>query len=188
MDNFTSLSGQLLVSLPSMKGDYFSQTLTLLIEHNPDGAFGLVVNRPLDADLSELLVNHDRFNFTADILRRVPLLETGPVEQNRLFFLHSNELQLNYSVPINNDVSLSSSSDLVSAISKQEGPVDVIAGLGYAGWSAGQLENEIKGDVWLVTPYVHDAVFNMAYNDRPQLAADAIGIDLSLIAPRTGHG
>ena len=187
MDSFTSLSGQLLVSLPSMEGDYFSQTLTLLIEHNPDGAFGLVVNRPLDADLGQLLATDDRFDFTTDILSKVPLLETGPVEQNRLFFLHTNELQLNYSMPINNDVSLSTSVNLVSAICKQEGPADVIAGLGYAGWSAGQLEKEIKGDVWLVTPYFHDAVFNMPYEDRPQLAADAIGIDLNLIAPITGH-
>ena len=188
MNSFTSLSGQLLVSLPSMKGDYFSHTVTLLIEHNRDGAFGLVVNRPLDADLSDLLNDDNEFDFTTDLHSMVPLLETGPVEQNRLFFLHSSERHFSYSVPINNEISLSTSLDLLHAIPKQEGPADLIAGLGYAGWSGGQLENEIKADVWLVTPYVHNAVFNMPYEDRPQLAADAIGIDLNLIAPTLGHG
>ena len=188
MNSFTSLSGQLLVSLPSMKGDHFRHTVTLLIEHNRDSAFGLVVNRPLDADLSDLLTDDNGFDFTTDLHSMVPLLETGPVQQNRLFFLHSSERHFSYSVPINNEVSLSTSLDLLQAISKQEGPADVFAGLGYAGWSGGQLENEIKADVWLVTPYVHNAVFNMPYEDRPQLAADAIGIDLNLIAPTLGHG
>ena len=65
---------------------------------------------------------------------------------------------------------------------------DIMAGLGYAGWSGGQLEDEIRRDVWLVTPYVHEAVFNSACEDRPQIAANAIGVDLNLIAPTPGHG
>jgi len=187
MENFTPLSGQLLVSLPSMQGDYFSQTVTLLIEHNRDGAFGLVVNRPLEANLADLLTDDD-FDFAVDLHGQVPLMETGPVEQNRLFFLHSGDKDFDNSARINEQVSLCTSMDLLRAISDKEGPHDVVAGLGYAGWSGGQLENEIKADVWLVTPYVHDAVFNSPYEDRPQLAADAIGIDLNLIAPTPGHG
>ena len=188
MESFTSLSGHLLVSLPSIKGDYFRQTVTLLVEHSKEGAFGLVVNRPTNVNLSDLLVDHDEFYFPKEFQEAIPLLETGPVEQNRLFFLHSNERELSYSVPVNNRVSLSTSLNLISDIKENEYPNDIIAGLGYAGWSAGQLENEIKGDAWLVTPYVHDAVFNMPYTDRPQLAADSIGIDLALIAPIVGHG
>lgn len=187
MESFTPLSGQLLVSLPSMQGDYFSQTVTLLIEHNRDGAFGLVVNRPLDANLGDLLTEDD-FEFSTDLHDDIPLMETGPVEQNRLFFLYSGEKDFENSVRINDQVSLCTSTDLLAAISDHKGPQDVIAGLGYAGWSGGQLENEIKADVWLVTPYVHNAVFNTPFEARPQLAADAIGIDLNLIAPTPGHG
>ncbi len=188
MDDFTSLSGQLLVSLPSMTGDYFKKTVILLIEHNLDGAFGLVVNRPIQSNLGELLRKQEEFDLEEDFQLEVPLLETGPVEQNRLFFLHSNERKLNNSLAINSKVSLSTSINLLYAINKQEGPKDIIAGLGYAGWSPGQLENEIKGDAWLITPYVHGAVFGMPYSDRPQIAANAIGIDLTLIAPIVGHG
>jgi len=188
MSGFTSLSGQLLVSLPSMRGDYFSHTVTLLIEHNEDGAFGLVVNRPLDADLGDLLAAENEFDFADDLQGKVPLQETGPVEQNRLFFLHSTENHYDNSVAINSHTSLSTSFDLLRAIAKQQGPADVIAGLGYAGWAGGQLENEIKADVWLVTPYIHEAVFNTPHEARPQIAADTIGVDLNLIGPTPGHG
>ena len=81
MSHSSSLSGQFLVSMPSMRGDYFSHSVTLLIEHNDKGAFGLVINKPLDGNLSELFADHD-IEFYVDIT----LLETGPVEQNRLFF------------------------------------------------------------------------------------------------------
>lgn len=186
-DAFTSLSGQLLVSLPSMQGDYFSHTVTLMIEHNRDGAFGLVVNRPLDANLGDLLTEQD-FDFAHDLHGLIPLLESGPVEQNRLFFLHSAEHSYTNSMQITDEVCLCTSLDLLRAISTGDGPADAVAGLGYAGWSGGQLENEIRADVWLVTPYVHGAVFNTAYEERPQLAADMVGVDLNLISPNPGHG
>ena len=188
MDSFSSISGKLLVSLRSMRGDYFNKTVTLIIEHNEDGAFGLVVNRPIDADLSELLVNQKEFDSSPEVIREIPLLETGPVEQNRLFFLHGNDREFSYAKKINDHVSCSTSSELLTSILKGDGPADVIAGLGYAGWSAGQLENEIKGDVWLVTPYVQEAVFKTPFEERPQIAAGAIGIELSLVAPTLGHG
>ncbi len=188
MHQFTSLRGQLLVSLPSIQGDYFSQTVTLLVEHNKEGAFGLIVNRPLNADLGDLLKEHNEFDFAADLNGIVPLLETGPVEQNRLFFLHTNEAEFQGSVAINKEISLSTSPNLLKDVSRQQGPAEIVAGLGYAGWSAGQLENEIKSNIWLLTPYVHNAVFNSSHKDRPQIAAKSIGVDLNLIAPTPGHG
>ena len=187
MNASTSLSGQMLVSLPSMQGDYFTQTVTLLIEHNDNGAFGLVVNRPLDATLADLMADQE-YEFDINDHDQIPLLESGPVEQNRLFFLHSGDAHFSNSVRINDDISLCTSLDLLQAISSDEGPQKVVAGLGYAGWSGGQLENEIKADVWLVTPYLHQAVFDTPYEDRPRLAAESIGIDLNLISPTPGHG
>lgn len=178
-DDFSSLRGQLLVSMPRMQGDYFSHSVTLLIEHNPDGAFGLVVSNPLDADLPVLLEGYD---VTCE--RDVTVVESGPVEQSRLFFLHSSEVSGQGSVPINDDVSLSTSLDILAA----DGPRDLLAGLGYAGWAGGQLESEILADVWLVTPYDHDIVFNTPFDRRPEAAARSIGVDLNLISPSPGHG
>lgn len=182
MSDFSSLSGQLLVSLPSMQGDYFSRSVTLLIEHNRDGAFGLVISNPLDADLAEALADQDLV-CPADIT----LLESGPVEQNRLFFLHSTDVSFENSVNINQEVALSTSLDVLDGLNAGRIPRDFVACLGYAGWSGGQLESEIMADVWLVTPYLHDVVFHTPFEKKPEEAAKSIGVELNLIAPVAGH-
>ena len=183
MSEFTSLSGQLLVSLPTIQGDYFSHTVTLLIEHNRNGAFGLVINKTLDADLAALLGNQ-----VARCPSDITVLESGPVEQNRLFFLHTTEAMFEGSIGIADKFALTTSLDILDAISEQRGPDNILAGLGYAGWSGGQLENEIQADVWLVTPYQRDIVFNVPFTERPEAAAKSIGVDLNLISPTPGHG
>ncbi|MBO6557480.1 MAG: YqgE/AlgH family protein [Pseudomonadales bacterium] len=182
MSDFSSLSGQLLVSLPSMQGDYFSHTVTLLIEHNDEGAFGLVINKPLDEELSDLLADT-----ALTCPQGITVLESGPVEQNRLFFLHTSDQTFENSHPINDHVSLTTTLDVFDA----EGdtlPEHLLAGLGYAGWSGGQLEEEIRADVWLVVPYVNEIVFDVPFEHRPEFAAKTIGIDLNLISPTPGHG
>jgi putative transcriptional regulator len=166
-----------------MQGDYFSHTVTLLIEHNKDGAFGLVINKPLDVDLAELLGDQ-----IAQCPPNITVLESGPVEQNRLFFLHTTEAMFESSVGIADNVALTTSLDILDAISKDRGPGKILAGLGYAGWSGGQLENEIQADVWLVIPYMGDIVFNVPFDERPEAAANSIGVDLNLISPTPGHG
>jgi putative transcriptional regulator len=166
-----------------MQGDYFSHTVTLLIEHNRNGAFGLVINKNLDADLAALLGNQ-----VAHCPPNITVLESGPVEQNRLFFLHTTEAMFEGSVGIADKFALTTSLDIVDAMSVQRGPENILAGLGYAGWSGGQLENEIQADVWLVTPYRRDIVFNIPFEERPEAAARSIGVDLNLISPTPGHG
>ncbi len=166
-----------------MREDYFSHTVTLLLEHSEQGAFGLVINRPLDADLAALLADHD-----IECNRQVTLLESGPIEQERLFFLHGEPTNYADSIAINDQVALSTSLDVVENISANAGPTDLLAGLGYAGWGGGQLESEILANVWLVIPYAHDIVFRTPFDQRPEEAARSIGVDLNLIAPTPGHG
>jgi putative transcriptional regulator len=166
-----------------MQGDYFSNTVTLVVEHNRDGAFGLVINKTLDLDLVELLGNK--------LVRCAPnitVLESGPIEQNRLFFLHTKESMFESSISINHKLALTTSLDILDAISEQKGPSNILAGLGYAGWSGGQLENEIQADVWLVIPYMDDIVFSVPFGERPEVAANSIGVDLNLISSTPGHG
>jgi putative transcriptional regulator len=166
-----------------MQGDYFSHTVTLLIEHNRDGAFGLVINKPLDLNLAELLGDQ-----IAQCPPDITVLESGPVEQNRLFFLHTTETLFESSVGIADKLALTTSLDVLDAASEDRGPARLLAGLGYAGWSGGQLENEILADVWLVVPYLTDIVFNVPFDERPEAAARSIGVDLNLISPTPGHG
>ena len=171
------------MSLPTMQGDYFSHTVTLLIEHNRNGAFGLVINKNLNADLAALLGNQ-----VTSCPPNITVLESGPVEQNRLFFLHTTEAMFEGSVGIADKFALTTSLDIVDAMSVQRGPENILAGLGYAGWSGGQLESEIQADVWLVIPYRRDIVFNIPFEERPEAAAMSIGVDLNLISPTPGHG
>lgn len=166
-----------------MRGDYFSHTVTLLIEHNRDGAFGLVINKPLDVDLAELIDDQ-----ITQCPPNITVLESGPVEQNRLFFLHTTDVIFESSVGIATNLSLTTSLDILDAISKNNRPKKILAGLGYAGWSGGQLEREIQADVWLVIPYADDIVFDVPFDERPEAAARSIGIDLNLISPTPGHG
>ena len=182
MSDFSSLAGQLLVSLPTMTGDYFSHSVTLLIEHNPDGAFGLVISNPLDADLAELLMDQNMVCPPG-----IGLLESGPVEQNRLFFLHSTDVAFENSVSVNEHIALSTSLDVLDVLNEGRRPRDFVGCLGYAGWSGGQLESEIMADVWLVTPYKHEIVFGTPYEKMPEEAAKSIGVDLNLISPVAGH-
>jgi putative transcriptional regulator len=183
LSDFSSLKGQLLISLPSTEKDYFSHTVTLLIEHNRDGAFGLIINRPLEEEYASLLAEqHPGYS------GRVDLLDMGPVEQNRLFFLHSNDQLFENSLQLNDELTLSTSPDLLDVLAEDRGPDHVAAGLGYAGWSGGQLEDEILRNVWLVTPYVSGITFSVPFEHRPEAAASSIGIDLNLIAPEPGHG
>ena len=165
-----------------MQGDYFSHTVTLVIEHNRNGAFGLVINKTLNLDLVELFGNK--------IVRCPPNiteLESGPVGQNRLFFPHTKK-PIESSISINDKLAMTTSLDILDAISEQEGPYNIPTGLGYAGWFGGQLENEIQADVWLVIPFMDDIVFKVPFDKRPEAAANSIGIDLNLISSTPGHG
>ena len=179
------LSGQLLISLPSMQGDYFSHTVTLLIEHNEDGAFGLVVNRPLDATLAELLGDQELLEDAA-IFDNIPLMESGPVEQNRLFFLHSHDGKLDNAYPVNDRIVLSTSLDLVQEIHTAAGHTDIMAGLGYAGWSAGQLETEITENAWLHLPSTSDLVFDPHVDDIWHKAYARLGVNPGHYVNRPG--
>jgi len=166
-----------------MQGDYFSHTVTLVIEHNRNGAFGLVINKTLDVELVELLGNQ-----ITRLPPNITVLESGPVGQNRLFFLHTKETMFEGSISINDELALTTSLNILDAISAQRGPDSILAGLGYAGWSGGQLEAEIQADAWLVIPYTSDIIFNVPFDKRSEAAADSIGVDLNLISSTPGHG
>ncbi len=163
----------LLVSLSRLSGDYFHNTVTLILQHNAEGAFGLVLNQPLDAELDGLIEN-----MPADI--DALILEGGPVEQTRLFFLHSDEKSYAGSLDTGLGVILSSSDELISDLRARMIPENILSVLGYAGWGPGQLENELIEDAWLITPATKEIIFETAPTDMAEKAAALLGIDLNL--------
>jgi putative transcriptional regulator len=175
-----SFKNQFLIALNSLSGDYFAQSITLLVDHNENGAFGLMINRPLKQDIGAI------FPGLPDHIQ-CPLLEGGPVEQDKLFFLHRSDLTFESTFAVSPDISLTTSQDLVDNLHEGDMPDALVAILGYAGWGAEQLEQELGENTWLLTPASAEIVFDIEIEKRAAVAANQLGVDLNLIATNPGH-
>jgi putative transcriptional regulator len=172
----SSYRSQFLIALPTLGGDYFSDAVILLIDHTDEGAFGLVVNKPTDIASNDLLDGNDARDF--------PVMSGGPVSPGRLFFIHEpsiDESSYEAMMTVTDGVCLTTSADLIAELEQGVGPDKIMALLGYAGWGAGQLEQEMADDVWLMAPASANVVFDVPCDDRPLSAARNLGIDLNLL-------
>ena len=188
------LDGQLLVAMPSMASEQFSRTVIYLCAHSPEGAMGIVVNRPVtDLSFPELLVQLDIVPESERILLpqrldRMQVLMGGPVETSRGFVLHSPDFFIDQStLPIDDSVCLTATIDILRAIAKGEGPQNAVLALGYAGWSAGQLETEIQSNGWLNCPADPDLLFSSPLESKYDLALRRIGIEPAMLSTTAGH-
>jgi len=185
------LKNQFLLAMPGLAGSYFGDTLTLICEHNDEGAMGLIVNRPSSVTLIELMaqLSIDKGDTPAD---RV-VVEGGPVGGDRGFILHTEDARFDGSLALGNGLMLSSAREVLEAIARSEGPEEYLVALGYAGWDAGQLEGEVAENAWLTCPadaageLTREIVFRVPFEDRIRRAAASLGIDFSLISSQAGH-
>jgi putative transcriptional regulator len=186
MDATDSLANQLLIAMPGMADPNFSSTVTLICEHNAEGALGIVINRPLTLKLGGLFeqLNVDDVNPDA---AADPVLMGGPVGPERGFVLHEATHSYENSVAISNSICLTLSRDVLDAMASGEGPRKSLVALGYAGWEPGQLESEILANSWLNVTATPDIVFDLPFADRWSAAAKSLGIDISRLAPDAGH-
>jgi putative transcriptional regulator len=164
----------------------FSTTVTLICEHNDEGALGIVINRPLDlklAGLFEQLNVQDADPRTAES----PVLMGGPVSTERGFVLHNPGISFENSLVVSDNIHLTLSRDVIDAMATGQGPHKVLVALGYAGWEPGQLESEMLTNSWLNVPASPDIVFDTPFNERWMSAARSLGIDISQISPDAGH-
>ena len=192
-----NLTKQLLIAMPSMEDPNFSRTVTIICGHNQDGAMGIIINQPTTLFVDELLRNLDvtspnnnkdpQSNLHKSIDKHGPVYAGGPVQIDRGFILHDSDKQWNSTHIIDNDLSLTTSEDILLAIAQSNGPENALIALGYAGWDAGQLEKEISANAWLTVPYDADIIFDTPIEQRWQRAATKIGVDLHLISNQAGH-
>jgi putative transcriptional regulator len=181
----TSLKNQFLLAMPSMAGSYFGDTVTYLCEHNDDGAMGMVINKPSDLSLKELLgqLGMD----TGHVGPEVPVMDGGPVARDRGFILHSDDERFDASMDLGNGLMLTAAREVLEAIGQGAGPKHYLVALGYAGWDGGQLESEILDNAWLTCPASLDVVFREPFESRVNKAAAALGIDFRLMSGQAGH-
>jgi len=179
------LKHQFLLAMPALSGGYFAGTITYLCEHNEDGALGLMINRPVaDVQLGELF---DQLEITGTCFRDAPVLEGGPVQRDRGFVLHSDDLVLETSLQLQEGLVLTTAREILAAIADGSGPARFLVCVGYAGWGAGQLETELAENAWLTCAGNPDIIFEVPFAERIDRAAASLGIDFRLISGEAGH-
>jgi len=186
MDANESLSNQFLIAMPGMADPNFSTTVTLICEHNDEGALGIVVNRPLDIKLGGLFAQLELTNNREDIAEN-PILNGGPVSKERGFVLHDTGDKYESTVDVSDEIQLTLSRDIIDSMATGGGPSRSLIALGYAGWDSGQLESEMLSNTWLTVPATPKIIFDVPFEDRWAVAANTIGIDISKISPHAGH-
>lgn len=186
MDQQDSLTNQLLIAMPGMADPNFNSTVTLVCEHNAEGALGIVINRPLDMKLGGLL-EQLQLDQTDQALASAPILDGGPVGRERGFVLHNPHGTFETSVAVSDYIHLTLSRDVLDAMASGTGPNKSLVALGYAGWEAGQLEMEMLHNTWLSVPANPEIIFDVPFNDRWSVAAEIIGVDISQMSSHAGH-
>jgi putative transcriptional regulator len=188
------LDGQMLVAMPGMLDERFQRTVIYMCAHSPEGAMGIVLNKPAsDVSFPDLLVQLDIIP-EKEVIRlpsrvgRMHVLMGGPVETSRGFVLHTPDFFIDQStLPIDDGVCLTATVDILRAIAKGGGPQIALLALGSASWAAGQLESEIQANGWLNCPADADLVFDAAVDVKYDLALRRIGIDLAMLSTQAGH-
>jgi len=179
------LKHHFLLAMPGLAGDYFADCLIYMCEHNEDGAMGVIVNRPSEMTLLELIAKlglNGPSRFSEDFV-----WEGGPVAGDQGVILHSDEIRLDSSVNIGPGICIATAMDVLEAIANETGPRHFLTALGYAGWAPGQVEEEIGANVWLTLPAQARIVFDTNWQEKYQTAAQTLGIDMRLMATRPGH-
>lgn len=184
-DQDAFLKNQFLIAMPGLEDENFNHTVSLLCEHNDGGAIGLVINKPTELKLSAMMEQMGLEHEALDA--EDPVYWGGPVQPERGFVIHGEGGNWESSMCLQDDLYITTSRDILRAIGKGEGPQHFFVVLGYAGWGAGQLENEILHNAWLNTPVSGQILFGTPVHDRWQAATRLLGIDVSQIAGSAGH-
>lgn len=181
-----NLRNHLLIAMPAMGDPNFDHTVSLICQHDEFGAFGVVINRPLEMTLGELFAQLDIYVNDPHIAGQLAL-SGGPVQAEQGFVLHDGIRNWESTLRISEDLALTSSRDILVDIACGGGPQHFLLLLGCAGWSAGQLEHEIKENTWLTCPSSAQILFDMPYGQRWTGAARTIGVDVNLLGISAGH-
>ena len=181
-----NLSNHFLIAMPSMHDPIFGGSVVYLCEHNERGALGVVINKPMDITIDHLL---ERLNMKLEIHAPIskPVMFGGPVQEDRGFVLHSPDTEFTSMLKISDQVAFTTSRDVLEAIASGTGPERMLVSIGYAGWSAGQLEDEISHNGWLTVAADPAIMFDLPIHERYNAAVRLLGFDPSRLASEVGH-
>lgn len=186
MNSLSSLKHHFLIAMPGLADPNFSHTVTYICEHNDEGAMGIVINRPTDLTLGEVL-DHVGIEPGRKVDTDATVFDGGPVQKEHGFVLHSPVGAWESSLPVTEGIAVTTSRDILRALAHGEGPASFLFALGYAGWGAGQLEEEMAANAWLSGPANAHVLFETAAEQRWAAAAALLGVDVNLLSNQIGH-
>lgn len=181
-----NLTNHFLIAMPGMADPHFSKTLTYICEHSDKGAIGLVINKPIDITVGHLF---EQVNIALedDAVKYDAVHFGGPVKVECGFVLHQPLGDWNSTLKIDEDIGMTTSKDILEAIARGEGPNRVLVTLGYAGWSPGQLEEEIKRNGWLTVEADTNLIFDLPPEDKLLAAMQKLGFHPAMLSDTVGH-
>jgi putative transcriptional regulator len=183
----SGLQNHFLIAMPALNDSFFHRSVVYLCEHDQNGAMGLIINRPTKVMLEELL-SHLKINNGSQYIKNTPVLFGGPVQKGQGMVIHDHcDANWKSSLQLSDNIFLTTSTDILEAIGTEQGPQHSLVTLGYAGWSAGQLEQELAENSWLTVPASQDLLFDTPAEKRWEAAASLLGIDINLMSHNTGH-
>jgi len=182
-----ALNNQLLIAMPSLETELFRKSVIYVCEHNEEGAVGLIINHPIQYPL-QFVFEQMEIEVKIPEVSQKPLLFGGPVHQERGFVIHGNDhVAWRSSLKMSEEVYITTSHDILTAIAQGKGPQETLVVLGYAGWGAGQIEEELANNIWLTCPVTRKLLFEVPFENRWKAAGASLGIDMDLISGIAGH-
>lgn len=179
------LTGRFLIAMPQMGDPNFARTVVFLCAHSDEGAMGLVVNREADSiEFDDLL---EQLGIDDPQIDTITVHDGGPVDTGRGFVLHSRDYFQNGSVEVTDTVAMTATVDILRSIADGGGPRKRLLALGYAGWAAGQLENEIQANGWLIADANDDILFGLELEEKWARALGSIGVDPAALSGTAGR-
>ncbi|SFV09724.1 putative transcriptional regulator [Pseudoduganella namucuonensis] len=184
-----NLANHFLIAMPSMEDPVFGGTVVYVCEHNENGVLGVVINKPTDMTMQVLFERIDlepATNLSPAIVDE-PIMFGGPVQDDRGFVLHTPGARYSSSLTVTDEVAFTTSIDVLEAVAKGTGPERMLVSIGYAGWSPGQLEDEISRNGWLTVGAQPHILFDVPVEERYFAAMKLLGFDPLMLAAEAGH-
>jgi putative transcriptional regulator len=182
----TSLANHLLIAMPAMDDPNFRRAVALVCQHDEQGAMGIVINRGTDYTLGELLAQLD-IRADEPALAGTGVVAGGPVQPERGFVVHDDPRTWGSTLRLTPALAVTTSRDILDAMARGDGPPHALVALGYAGWGAGQLEDELAQNSWLTVPADESILFRTPLAQRWEAATRGLGFDPGHLSSTAGH-
>lgn len=190
--SMTSLANQFLIAMPALDDSYFERTVIYVCEHDDEGAMGLVINKTTDIAINKVLIemhidDESENNHSHVELNKNHVMSGGPVQTDRGFILHNGDKKWSSSLQLQDQINVTTSKDILSNLATEQGPEKYIMTLGYAGWTAGQLEQELVDNTWLTIDADPNLIFDVPIEERWEKAVQKLGINVEQLTIFSGH-